>query len=436
MSITSACRGPAHLVFSFLTLALFGCDEKHPQAVATPPPAVEVARPIERSVSDYQVFTARTQAVQSVDLKARVTGYLTKILFKDGDSVNEGDVLFQIDDRPYKAALDQAKGALDQSKAALELAKANLVKAQAEYDIGLSVQKQNPGAISEQEITRRLGARDEAKAGIDEAKASIERAQAALENAQLNYGWCKVTSPINGRTTRHLVDVGNVIGQNATVLVNIVSLKPVWAYVNVDQNTALRVQALAREGKVKAVRTGDIPVGMSVGPGAGDRFPIGGVVDYVGNQVDPNTGTIQARSVFANEDLSLVAGLFARIRVPLTAPHPALLVNDLALGTNQGQKYLLVVNDKDEVEYRGVDVGQVHDGLREVMRFRNVVESDSAGGDVSKKVEVLKPTDRVIVNGLQRVRQGVKVEPKMVDMQTLLVVAAPEGKDAPPASSK
>jgi RND family efflux transporter MFP subunit len=404
--------------------------------VATPPPVVEVARPVERSVSNYQVFTARTQAVQSVDLKARVTGYLTKILFKDGDEVKEGDPLFQIDDRPYKAALDQSKGALDQAKAALELAKANLVKAQAEYDIGLAVQKQNPGAISEQELTRRLGARDEAKASIDEAKASIERAAAGLENAQLNFDWCKVTTPISGRATRHLVDVGNVVSQNTTVLVNVVSLKPVWAYINVDQNTALQVQALVRAGEIKAVRGDTLPVGMSVGPGSSERFPIGGVIDYVSNQVDPNTGTIQARAVFPNEDLSLVAGLFARIRVPMSASHKALLVNNMALGTNQGQKYLFVVNDKDEVEYRGVDVGQVHDGLREVLPFRTIVKSDSSGADVTEKVEVLKSTDRVLVNGLQRVRPGVKVEPKLVDMQTLLVVPGTETKAAPPADSK
>jgi multidrug efflux system membrane fusion protein len=230
--------------------------------------------------------------------------------------------------------------------------------------------------------------------------------------------------------------VGNVVSQNATVLVNVVSLKPVWAYINVDQNTALRVQALVRAGEIKAVRGDTLPVGMSVGPGTNDRFPVGGVIDYVGNQVDPNTGTIQARAVFPNEDLSLVAGLFARIRVPMSASHKALLVNDMALGTNQGQKYLFVVNDKDEVEYRGVDVGQVHDGLREVLPFRTIVKSDSSGADVTEKVEVLKSTDRVLVNGLQRVRPGVKVDPKMVDMQTLLVVTGAETKAAPPADSK
>src|SRR5262249_26669000 len=192
------------------SLLAAGCSAKKPEAGETPPASVEVAQPIARQVTDFQVFTARTQAVQSVDIKARVTGYLTKLLFKDGAEIKAGDVLFHIDDRPYKATLDQAKAtlvvskaALDQATAAQEVAKAALIKAQAEYDIGLNVQKQNAGAISDQEITRRLGARDEAKGNIDKAKAaieeakgSIEQAKAALEKAQLNYDWCKVTSPL------------------------------------------------------------------------------------------------------------------------------------------------------------------------------------------------------------------------------------------------
>src|SRR6516162_9651652 len=234
------------LVLAAGSLAAAGCDEKHPQAAETPPPVVLVSRPLERNVADYQVFTARTQDVQSVDVKARVSGFLTKVLVKDGADVKEGDVLFQIDDRPYKAALDQAKAAL--------------VKAQADYDIGLAVQKQEKGAISDQEIVRRLGARDEAKANIDVATASIGQAQAALDMAQLNYDWCKVTAPIGGRTTRHLVNTGDMVTQGVTVLDNIVSLKPVWAYFNVDQNTARQVQTLIREGKIKAPRKGEIPV--------------------------------------------------------------------------------------------------------------------------------------------------------------------------------
>jgi RND family efflux transporter MFP subunit len=382
---------------------------------------VLVSRPVERkNVTDYQVFTARTQAVQSVDVKARVSGFLTKILCKDGDDVKEGDPLFQIDDRPYKAALDQAKATLDHAKASLDLAKAALVKAQAEYDIGVAVQKQEKGAISDQEVVKRLGSRDEAKANINVATASIGQAQAAVDLAQLNYDWCKVAAPISGRTTRHLVNAGDMVTQGVTALDNIVSLKPVWAYFNVDQITALQVQKLIRAGKIKAVRKGEIPVGMSLGSASDETFPIAGTIDYVSNQLDPNTGSIQVRAVFPNEDQTLVAGLFARIRIPIAAPHDALLVNDRAIGTDQGQRFVVAVNDKNEVERRMVDVGQLHDGLREVYRFRTVTEPGPDGKTAAKKVDVLTSSDWLVVDGLMRARPGDKVEPKRVDMQTLL----------------
>jgi len=450
MSRVQTCSKLPILLLAAATLAA-GCNAKHPEVAATPPPKVEVAQPVKRTVTDYQVFTARTQAEQSVDVKARVTGYLNSFNFKDGDMVEEGKtILFEIDDRPYKASLDQAKAGLEVAKdslevarASLEVAKANLVKTQAEYDIGLNIQKSNPGAISDQELTKRLGARDEAKGGIDKAKASIDeakggidKAKAALENAQLFYNWCKVRAPMSGRISRHLVDIGNLVNQDVTVLANIVSLKPVWAYINVDQNTARRVQTLVREGKIKSAREDEVPVSMGVGVGSDQSFPIAGVIDYVSNQLNPRTGTIQVRAAFKNEDGSLLAGLFARIRVPVSADHEALLVADQAVGTNQGQKYVLVVNDKDEVEYRVVDVGQVFDGLREVLRFRTITEPGADGKDVTKQVEVLKPTDRVIVMGLLRARPGDKVDPKLVDMQTLLRESSPEKKSATSAAGK
>jgi RND family efflux transporter MFP subunit len=428
---------PGLLLLAAGFLGAAGCDQKHPEAAETPPPVVLVSRPLERKdVTDYQVFTARTQAVQSVDIKARVSGFLTKIVVKDGAEVKEGDILFEIDDRPYKATLDQAKATLSRAKASLDLAKAALVKAQADYDIGLSVQKQEKGAISDQEIVRRLGARDEAQANISVATASIGQAQAALEMAQLNYDWCKVTAPISGRATRHLVDAGDVISQGVTVLDNIVSLKPVWAYFNVDQNTAQQAQSLIREGKLKAARKGEFPVGMTVEVGNDAVFPIAGTIDYVSNQLDPNTGSIQARAVFPNKDETLVAGLFARIRVPISAPHEALLVNDRAIGTDQGQRYIVVVNDKNEVERHIVEVGQLHDGLREVYRFLTVMEPGPDGKMAARKVEVLKPTDWLVVEGLMRARPGDKVEPKHVDMQTLLPADGDKKQTAPPSAPK
>lgn len=433
------------------TLTVPGCDKKNPDLVNTPPPTVMVSHPVERTVTDYEVFTARTQAVQSVEVKARVTGYLNKILFKDGTLVEaDKTVLFEIDDRPYKATLDQAKAALEVAnsdlqvaKAGLEIAKAALVKTQADYEIGVNVKKTDPGAISDQEIVKRLGARDESKGGIDKAKAAIEEAKgvidkskANLENAQLYFDWCKVRAPISGRITRHFVDVGNMVNQDTTDLANIVSLKPMWAYINVDQNTVLQIQALVREGKVETFRSGKVPANMSVGVGSDETFPFAGTIDYTSPALDPNTGTVQVRCVFPNEDEKLVSGLFGRIQGPIGAPHPALLVADRAVGTDQGQRYILVVNDKDEVEYRPVDVGQVHDGLREVKRFRTKMEAGPDGKEIAKQVEVLKPTDLVIVLGLQRARPGDKVAPKLVDMQTLLTESATDKKSTPPGASK
>jgi RND family efflux transporter MFP subunit len=387
--------GTLGLTVLALSLMASGCQEKHPTPVATPPSVVEVATPVEREVTDYKVFTARTQAVESVDVKPRVTGYLTKICFKDGDEVEEGKVLFEIDDRPYKAELDKAKGDV-------EFQKASLVKAQADLDIAQNTAAMNPGAISKQELSKRQGTRDE-------AAGSLKAAEATQVKNQLNYDWCKVTAPISGRVNRHFVDVGNLVTQDTTTLTNIVSLKPIWAYFDVDENTVQDVGKLIREGKLKSARTGEVPARMALG--SDDGFPFQGTVDFVSNQLDPGTGSIRVRAVFPNKDGKLLAGMFGRVKVPVSAPHSALLVSDQAVGTNQGQKYVLVVNDQDEVEYRAVEVGQVHDGLREVYRTRRIDGKD---------VEVLKPTDRVIVIGMQRARPGSKVEPKPVDMQSLL----------------
>ena len=192
-----------------------------------------------------------------------------------------------------------------------------------------------------------------------------------------------------------------------------------WAYFDVDENTLLSYQALVESGAVKSARKNLLPVDMALEDNKG--FPFAGVIDFVSNQLDPNTGSIRLRAEFPNADQNLLAGMFGRIRVPSSAPHQALLVNDQAIGTNQGQKFILVVNNQHEVEYRPVDTGQLHDSLREVMRFRSVTEPGPQGKDITKQVEVLNPQDLVIVDGLQRVRPAEKVEVRLVNMTTLLV---------------
>jgi RND family efflux transporter MFP subunit len=399
-------------------MAMPGCGERRPELVTPPPPVVMVATPIERSITDYQIFTVRTEAVESVDIKARVTGYLKEINFKDGSDVKQGDVLFKIDDRPYKAALDEAK-------ANVAYAKAALVESEANYQIGMNVRKANPAAISEQEINQRLGARDE-------AAASVLQAEASVESAQLNFDWCTVSAPIGGRIDRHFVDAGNLVSQDVTSLTNIVTIEPIWAYFDVDQNTALDVEKLISEGKMKSVRESTLNVAMSLGQDAG--FPIAGSIDFVSNQLDPNTGSLRVRAVFPNQDEVIGSGMFGRVRVPIGQAHLGLLVLDEAIGTNQGQKYVLVVNDENQVEYRAVDVGQAQDGLREVSRYREIIEPGADGADRSKQVEVLKSTDRIIVQGLQRVRPGATVNPQLVDMLTLL--NAPKPGTVPPGEAK
>jgi RND family efflux transporter MFP subunit len=399
------CRVCRAMLLIAIAMGTGGCGPKHPEIVTPPPPVVMVSHPVVRTVTDYQLFTARTQAVESVDIKARVSGYLTEILFKDGDLVEKNEVLFKIDDRPYKAALDEAK-------ANVQYAKAALVESEANYQIGINVRKANPAAISEQELNQRLGARDE-------AAASVLQAEASLESAQLNFDWCTVEAPISGRANRHFVDIGNLVSQDVTTLTNIVSIKPIWAYFDVDQNTSLDVEKLIAEGKIKGARETTVPADMSLGQES--DFSIAGAIDFVSNQLDPNTGSLRVRAAFPNEDGFIGAGLFARVRVPIGAPHEALLVVDRAVGTNQGQKYVLVVNDQGVVEYRAVETGQVHDDLREVLRYRMVTEPNGDGPDVSKQVEVLNPADRIIVEGLQRVRPGAKVETQLVDMLTMLV---------------
>jgi len=419
--LSSECSPNMNNLHRHIAVALFliacGCTDRNPKAVETPPPVVMVATPIEREVTDYQIFTARTQAVESVEVKPRVTGYLMAIKFKDGDLINKDDILFLIDDRPYKATLEQAKATLEFSKAAL-------VKAQADYDIGLAVQKNEKGAISAQEITRRLGARDEAKASVDQSLA-------ALTNAQLNFDWCTVQAPISGRVDRHFVDVGNLVTQNMTTLTNIVSLRPMWAYFDVDQNSMLRFNKLVAEGKLPSAR--EKPVQVQMGLANTQDFPFSGETDFIANQVDPNTGSIRVRAVFKNTNLELASGLFGRVKVPTSLPHVALLVADEAIGTDQTNRYILVVNDKNEVEARVVQVGQLHGQLREVMRTRTVIDTAPDGADVKREVEVLKAGERIVVQGLQRARPGAKVDPKLVDMLTMMPVA--DGK-SPPAKKK
>jgi RND family efflux transporter MFP subunit len=365
-----------------LSAGLAGCARAPVEAPPAPVP-VTVSYPVEREVTDYADFTARTVAVDSVEVRAHVWGYLEKVNFKEGALVQKGDVLFELDPRPYQAVLNQAKAKVTQDEA-------QLAYDEAEYQRNLNLVR--TGAVSRSDLDKTAAAR-----GVDAANIAADKALVASRELDLQY--TKVTAPISGRVSRYVVTVGNLIQSGdqggGTLLTTIVSVDPMYAYFDVDEHTVLRVRRLIREGKAKSARDGELPVWL--GLANEDGHPHRGTINFVDNQVNPKTGTLRLRGVFPNKDEALSPGYFARVRVPIGFPHQALLVSDRAVDTDQGQKIVYVVNETHEVVSRPVRLGALHDGLREV-------------------TDGLKPGEWVIVNGLQQVRPGVTAEPKLVDM--------------------
>jgi RND family efflux transporter MFP subunit len=359
-----------------------GC-KRAPSAVLPPPAEVTVSRPVAQPVSDTLEFTGTTAALESVDIRARVTGFLEQVHFQPRAKVNPGDVLFTIDQRPFQNALDQAQSA----EASLQ---AQLVKAQSDLDKEQDLMAR--GAASQDELTTALTTRDSLAAQVAEA-------QARISNAQLDLGFCTVTAPIHGRISRTLLDPGNLVAADNTVLATIVNDDDLYAYFNASERDVLTLreqirQQLVAEGKTPQSQP-DITVvrpPVFLGLMTEDGCPHAGYIDYTAPALDPSTGTIQVRARFPNADGQLLAGLFVRVRVPLGEPRPALLVAERALGSDQGQRYLLVSNAQNVVEYRPVQIGS-RDG-----RLRVITDG-------------LRPDDWVIVNGLQRVRPGVTVKP-------------------------
>ena len=362
-----------------LAVGLAGCSEKpqqQPAAAAAPP--VTVAQPTKRTVTDWDEFTGRFEAVEEVSVRARVGGFVTSVEFKDGDMVHAGDLLYVIDSRPFEAVAAQADGQLSDARAKAELAKREL-------DRGLNLVQTS--AVSEQVV-------DQRRQALQAAHAAETIAEGALKAAQLNIEFTHVMAPITGRVSRHLVSIGNLVSGSdngaSTLLTTIVSLDPIYIYFDVDEATYLRNNKLWFEGKRPSSRDTSNPVQVTL---SGETKPSHeGKMDFLDNRLDVSTGTLRSRAVIPNKDLSILPGQFGRVRLIGSSPYEALLLPDTAIATDQSRKIVFVVKDDDTVEARAVVLGPLDDGLR-VIR------------------EGLKPEDKVIVDGIQRARVGAKVTP-------------------------
>ncbi len=355
-----------------------GCEQKQAaQAAAPPAPPVTVAQPVKRTVTDWDEFTGRFDAVQQVQVRARVGGFITDVEFRDGAFVKTGDLLYLIDARPFEAVATQADGQLSDARAKVELAKREL-------DRALTLQQSQN--VAESTV-------DQRRQALQAARAAELQAEGVLKAAQLNVEFTHVKAPIDGRVSRHLVDIGNLVQGsegNSTLLTSIVSLDPIYIYFDIDEATYLKYNRLWFEGKRPSSRDNPNPVEVTL---TGEAKPSHkGTVDFLDNQLDVSTGTLRGRAVIPNKDMSILPGQFGRVRLIASAPYEALLVPDTAVATDQARKILFVVKDDNMVEARPVVLGPLDQGLRVVR-------------------EGLQPEDRVVVDGLQRVRVGAKVTP-------------------------
>jgi multidrug efflux system membrane fusion protein len=357
---------------------LSGCG--HSAAQPQPPvPTVTVAPVEQREIVEWEEFTGRTQPIQAVDVRPRVSGYIQEVRFQSGQLVKKGDVLFVIDSRWHQAEFDKRQAETERARVQLDNA-----AREAERNGPLLASK----AISAEEADAR-------RSRYQETKAALLAAEASRDSAKLDLEYCQVRAPIDGRVSRALLTEGNYVSGvagEATRLTTIVSVDPVYVYADMGEDSLLKFNALAAQRQLETNRDGAVPVELQLGDEK--AFPRHGVIESFDNQLDPNTGSILLRATFPNPDGRIVPGLFARIRVPLSARHTALLVPERAIGTDQALKYVLTLSATNTVAYQPVELGPALDG-------RRVVRTG------------LKGDEQIVVNGMQRVRPGmsVKAEP-------------------------
>lgn len=381
-----------------LLLSVASCAKSGGAAQSAPPPQVSVAQVLERRVKDWDEFTGRFQAVESVEIRPRVSGYIDEVAFKEGGQINRGDLLFVIDPRPYKAEADHAAADVKRYKTALDLAQIELARVQRLRD---------SGAVSQEEL-------DERKSTVAQAEANVSASGATLEAAALNLNFTRVTSPISGRVGRAEVTRGNLVtgGTNGgTLLTSVQSIDPIYVYCEGDEQAYLRYNQMARAGERPSSR--DVPNPVRIGLANEEGFPHVGAVDFVDNQLNSQTGTIRARAVLENKDGLFTPGLFARVQLLGSSEYSAILIDDAAVNTDQNQKYVLLLGPNNQIEYRRIKLGRLMDGLRIVR-------------------EGLKPADVIVVSGAQRVHPGITVTPEKVSMGTGDVAAsAPSPSEQP-----
>lgn len=371
------CRKPARraLAATLALIALAGCSQN--AYVPPPPPKVDVALPVQRPITRYLQATGNTAPIKSVDLVARVQGFLQSIDYQDGAFVKEGTTLFTIEPETYKLKLDQAKAAEAGAQASLK---------QAELDF----QRQSD-LVARQAVSQ--ATLDTSTATRDNAQANLQQAQANTRIAEVNYGYTKVTAPFDGVVSAHLASIGELVGvASPTQLATIVSQDPIYVNFTVNERDVLNIRAEARRRGLTAADLKQTPV--EIGLQTEEGFPHAGNLDYVSPTVNQSTGTLAVRGIVPNADRVLLPGLFVRVRVPVETQDNALLVPDTALGSDQSGRYLLVVTGENVVEQRKVTTGPVDNGLR-------VIESG------------LKPEDRIVIAGLLMVIPGQKVDPQL-----------------------
>ncbi len=406
---------------TYLLLAVLavGCARPAPPVAPTKPPEVIVELPAVQSVTDFEDFTGRTEAVAAVEIRARVSGYLDKVEFTDGADVAKGAPLFQIDPVLYQAEVERSRAALSQAKANRDQAAADLDRASRDYE---RVARLGTG-LSREEIDRASADKAKTAATLASFTAAIGIADATLKVAEQNLTWTHITAPFAGRASKRVLDPGNLVMADATVLTSLVQLNPIYVYFDVDDRTLLRVRRLVRAGRVPSARERATPV--QVGLPDEDGFSYTGDIDFIENTLDPGTGTLRIRATVPNDNLLLSPKQFVRVRLPIGTPKEAVLVPEEALGTDQGQKFVYVVveatTDQGEtvqqVAYRQVKPGQQFGPLRAI-------------------TDGVKAGERVIVSGLQRVKPGAKVTPKMADKKPADAAPKPAKPTADPTGDK